>query len=408
MKRRKRERVAVIGGGASGLVSAWLLEDHHDVILFESSARIGGNWHTVEIDGKPADVAASGIFGSYHSTIRLAEILQVPLDPVGPVASAGLRLFLVQPAKMFCYGLGIAWLMPLWALYLAFRRMGKLDWLATTRWSRIPCPKFLRPYVEKWLVLSAVGLTFEAMRETPLLGPMAYSWANLSTPMVSPTYTPRGGFGRLAERLKQSLRNVEIRMEQKITRIARNEKGGWIVEANGQQTLADAVFLALPPWRAKEILDAPDTVFEEGMRESQGVDGPVVLHRKLPVPQSDKLLFFLAPTFVSYRLRTTELFRGMTPTGKVAEVPDPLFIHRYETDYFTGIAQLRALRSHNGQDALWMVHSAFHPSGSRNSQQAVELALEACNAFDSTLPKIEPFRGTTSIPLVSATAEGGD
>lgn len=48
-----RQRIAVIGSGISGLTSAWLLADQHDVTLFEAADYAGGHTHTrqVDIDG---------------------------------------------------------------------------------------------------------------------------------------------------------------------------------------------------------------------------------------------------------------------------------------------------------------------------------------------------------------------
>src|SRR3954464_12721710 len=46
-------RIAVIGGGISGLATAWLLAPGSQVTLFESQPRLGGHTHTVDasVDG---------------------------------------------------------------------------------------------------------------------------------------------------------------------------------------------------------------------------------------------------------------------------------------------------------------------------------------------------------------------
>lgn len=46
-------RIAIIGSGVAGLVSAHLLHPDHDVVLFEADARLGGHAHThdMELDG---------------------------------------------------------------------------------------------------------------------------------------------------------------------------------------------------------------------------------------------------------------------------------------------------------------------------------------------------------------------
>jgi len=45
-----REKVAIVGSGISGLVSAHLLHTAHEITLFEASSRVGGHTHTVEVD----------------------------------------------------------------------------------------------------------------------------------------------------------------------------------------------------------------------------------------------------------------------------------------------------------------------------------------------------------------------
>jgi len=43
-------RIAIIGGGISGLVSAYLLNEAYDIVLFEANDHIGGHTHTIDVN----------------------------------------------------------------------------------------------------------------------------------------------------------------------------------------------------------------------------------------------------------------------------------------------------------------------------------------------------------------------
>lgn len=45
----KRERIAIVGSGVSGLVAAYLLDPHHDVTVFEANSYVGGHVDTHEV-----------------------------------------------------------------------------------------------------------------------------------------------------------------------------------------------------------------------------------------------------------------------------------------------------------------------------------------------------------------------
>ncbi len=76
-------KVAVIGSGVSGLVSAHLLSPRHDVVLFEADRRLGGHVHTVDTpaEGGGATPVDTGfiVFNdrTYPSFIRLLARLGV-------------------------------------------------------------------------------------------------------------------------------------------------------------------------------------------------------------------------------------------------------------------------------------------------------------------------------------------
>lgn len=75
-------RIGIIGAGGAGLAAAWLLEQDHDVIVFEKSARLGGHAHTVrvEVDGAAVPVDLGFEFFSdamFPTLVRLLGMLGV-------------------------------------------------------------------------------------------------------------------------------------------------------------------------------------------------------------------------------------------------------------------------------------------------------------------------------------------
>jgi len=83
MKSLKRKRIAVIGGGISGLSSAWLLSQNNDVVLYEREARLGGHSNTVDVqtpDGViPVDTGFI-VFNewTYPNLVALFDHLKIP------------------------------------------------------------------------------------------------------------------------------------------------------------------------------------------------------------------------------------------------------------------------------------------------------------------------------------------
>ena len=76
--------IAIIGSGGAGLFTAWLLEQDHQVTLFEKQTRLGGHADTVqvEIDGQTFAIDAGFEFLSsemFPQFTRLLRLLDVPL-----------------------------------------------------------------------------------------------------------------------------------------------------------------------------------------------------------------------------------------------------------------------------------------------------------------------------------------
>jgi predicted NAD/FAD-binding protein len=89
-----RMRIAVIGGGISGLVAAHLLDRDHEVTLFEAEARLGGHTRTVDVRlGERTHAVDTGfiVFNekNYPAFCRLLRKLDVPWQ--GSDMSFGVR-----------------------------------------------------------------------------------------------------------------------------------------------------------------------------------------------------------------------------------------------------------------------------------------------------------------------------
>jgi predicted NAD/FAD-binding protein len=77
-------RIGIIGGGAAGLTSAWLLQDSHEVTVLEQQARLGGHAHTVQVDDLGTRIAVEAGFEFFSRAMwptfnRLLAELGVPL-----------------------------------------------------------------------------------------------------------------------------------------------------------------------------------------------------------------------------------------------------------------------------------------------------------------------------------------
>ena len=55
-------RIAIIGGGITGLTAAYLLTEKYDIALFEESHRVGGNAYTYKArNGELFDIAVAAL-----------------------------------------------------------------------------------------------------------------------------------------------------------------------------------------------------------------------------------------------------------------------------------------------------------------------------------------------------------
>lgn len=80
-----RKRIAVVGGGVSGIVAAHVLSKAHEVALFEAGSYLGGHTNTVEVAG-PDDAGLAVDTGfivlndrTYPNLHKFLDLLGVPV-----------------------------------------------------------------------------------------------------------------------------------------------------------------------------------------------------------------------------------------------------------------------------------------------------------------------------------------
>jgi len=82
----KKQRIAIIGSGISGLTSAYLLNKEHEITLFEANDYIGGHTATVDVqqNGKNYSIDTGFIVcndRNYPNFLKFMDILGVELQP---------------------------------------------------------------------------------------------------------------------------------------------------------------------------------------------------------------------------------------------------------------------------------------------------------------------------------------
>jgi len=111
-----RQRIAIIGGGIAGLTSAYLLNKHYDITLYEKADRIGGNAYTYTTrDGDRADIGVmSFVKPVYKNFFKLLDRLNIKTTLYTGLAGCFVNMdsgesvnFAPRPAAMLAQGFGM-------------------------------------------------------------------------------------------------------------------------------------------------------------------------------------------------------------------------------------------------------------------------------------------------------------
>ncbi|PWT80118.1 MAG: NAD/FAD-binding protein [Blastocatellia bacterium] len=117
-------RIAVVGGGVAGLTATWLLQQRHDVWLYEQSDRVGGHAHTALMTCEDRQIPVDTAFviynrDTYPTFSRLLDYLGVASRP----APTSFSCHIAERGVGYVYGRGRFRTAPSNWLRPSFRRM---------------------------------------------------------------------------------------------------------------------------------------------------------------------------------------------------------------------------------------------------------------------------------------------
>lgn len=264
-------RVAVIGGGISGLGTAFLLKRKGiDVTVFEAATSFGGNLQTIEQDGYRIELGPNSLLRTPHA-IEMIRLLDLENDVVAAERTAKNRYVLwngrlraLGPASLFNG-------------YFSLQTIGKLVREPFLR-STSPEHESLADFVERRLgpeilekavdpfvsgihagdprdlsIRAAFPKLFELERDFGSLIIGAFRGKRAKPDQTFPrTFSFNGGVKRLVDRLIEALGESTLRPGVHIETIG--DLGSGRFEVEGEEF--DSVVVSTPAWAAAELIKA--------------------------------------------------------------------------------------------------------------------------------------------------------
>ena len=289
-----RPRIAVIGGGISGLAAAHRLTEilpQAELVLFEATDRLGGVLDTVRRDGFLVERSADSFTTKYPWGVDLCRRLGLA-DELLPTDETRRRALVVRDGELLRVPDGFVLMTPhkRWPI-LTTRILswpGKLRLLAEPFVPRRPDGAAGDESVGAFATRRLGREAYERLVQ-PLLGGIHTADADrLSIAATFPEYVaqeqyhgrlqrggatrvesgaryglfvaPKDGIGSLVAALAKRLPTATVRLNTPVVGLDRQEQDRWrIVLGEGRAELFDAVIVALPAPAAARLLSTCDT-----------------------------------------------------------------------------------------------------------------------------------------------------
>ncbi|MGK5093986.1 FAD-dependent oxidoreductase [Deltaproteobacteria bacterium TL4] len=265
-------KVAIIGGGASGMTTAYLLnKKKHHVTVFEKQSVLGGNICTlnknVKINTLPStQILENGVVEfseGFHNFLNLMKELEVELETI----DIGTGLFLKDGRRFLSFSM-IQKNVPLFRRVLEYLKLG---WIYTDSialnlqvhvfnthqfhdkpLSRYTNTEHIKDYWLKLFIMYSYSIPFDLINEVPseiaLPALRNYLWTNW--------VRIKGGVYSYIEKIIEHF-NGEILLNTKILGVTRNKDSVQITLPEGLTQTFDKVVFATTPDQVLALLSDP-------------------------------------------------------------------------------------------------------------------------------------------------------
>lgn len=422
-----RRRIGIVGGGAAGLVTAWLLQEDHDVTVLEAAPHLGGHAHTryVERDGHVVPIETGFRFffeSSYPRLMALMHLLDLEVfaqdNQISIRRPASTQTLVLPPSRLSEWLSVLA--SPRTTLDLARLRrfMSGGDQVVENRdWSHT-----LREYVEAAgypagfgerllypLVSASWGAPLAIMPEFP-----AYSVLKVMrlTGSKAVHLGFRRGINAYIEALVAGLGQTRLRTSVPVFRVGRDGDRRVVECRDGSRHTFDTLVLATPAWVTHQLLDPTDPALAE-WREATGrfdwFRADICLHSDTRHMPADRRHWAeLNHTHEAHRAWMTEwpgrrvgaeVFRTWLPEGM--EPPRALH-HRVA---FRHLVLTKASRDHQRSLAALQGQHGFHVAGMYvtdvdNHESSVNSAADVARALAPESTRLAAWDVATAVGAV--------
>lgn len=401
-------RIGVVGAGAAGLVSAWLLQDAHEVVVVEAASRPGGHVETttVEVDGGTVEVELGAQFffregyGGLHALLTRLGLTATPRR-IGLSVTLGAppRTFVLPPLGLPALGrlLDATTLRQL-TWFLRFGWGGEAviregDWSVSvqTLVDRVRVPREVAEGLIVPLVAASWGVSVEQARALS-----AYSVSRVMgmRPTRLPhTHTLPGGLGAYAHALVADAPRITLRLDSPARGLRPLPEGGLELDAGGRRERFDAVVLACD-WRASAAAcrDAPALAdWHRAFAAFEDYDVTVAVHRDAGVMPADRRLWQIGNFDLVPGLRPRNTVWSGHPVGadlfrswlrpEAAEPAGILHVRQFKHILMTTEhrARQQALARLQGSGGVWA--AGMYTDGIDNHESAIRSALTVARAL---------------------------